>query len=151
MNLRLPFNSPADPDGNSSVHWHLHAIKKRLPSYEFFNEIVGFQLLNCSWSMEFTLEPHRFFSRGKWTEIKLLGFEITCEPREEVDSWKKELLGSGYWAMLDKAAVAFQQQSKSTPTRIRTWNAALEVRSDDPFHYQGMYQLKAEGKGFEPS
>ncbi|MEL7499007.1 MAG: tetratricopeptide repeat protein [Planctomycetota bacterium] len=56
--------------------------------------------------------PHQFFSRGKWTNIKLIGFEITNEPFQ-VESWKSELLEAGYWAMheskLDVAEAAFQQ------------------------------------------
>ena len=56
--------------------------------------------------------PHRFYSRGSWTEIKLVGFEITDEP-VEVEPWKSELLEHGYWAMregeLDEAEEAFQQ------------------------------------------
>ena len=56
--------------------------------------------------------PHRFFSRGKWTDIKLLGAEISHEP-DEVEPWKGALLEEGYWAMLDgdlaTAEKAFQQ------------------------------------------
>ena len=33
---------------------------------------------------------------------------------------------------------AAQRVYPSTPTRIRTWNAALEARHDRPFHHRGM-------------
>jgi tetratricopeptide (TPR) repeat protein len=56
--------------------------------------------------------PHRFFSRGKWTSIKLIAAEITHEPFQ-VEPWKRELLEEGYWAMaegkLDIAATAFRR------------------------------------------
>ncbi len=56
--------------------------------------------------------PHRFFSRGSWTSIKLIAAEITYEP-VEVEPWKSELLKEGYWAMaqgkLDIAESAFRR------------------------------------------
>jgi tetratricopeptide (TPR) repeat protein len=56
--------------------------------------------------------PHRFYSRGSWTEIKLIGFEITDEPIES-ELWKSELMEHGYWAMRegewDEAEEVFRQ------------------------------------------
>ncbi len=65
------------------------------------------------------LGPHRFFSRGNWTEIKLFGFEITSEP-DVVEPWRSELLEKGYWAMyigdLASAETAFQAVLDRDPT-----------------------------------
>ena len=36
-----------------------------------------------------------------------------------------------------------QKTGKSTLTRIRTWNPALEAQCDDPFHYQGRKKCPA--------
>jgi tetratricopeptide (TPR) repeat protein len=62
--------------------------------------------------------PHRFYSRGSWTEIKLIGFEITDKPFD-VEPWKGELMARGYWAMqegkFDEAEEAFQQVLEREP------------------------------------
>ncbi len=84
--------------------------------------------------------PHRFFSRGQWTEIKLIGFEITAEPLE-VELWKGELLEEGYWAMregdLEIAEKAFQQVLDRDPNcRSARFNRASvwqrRRRGDEP-------------------
>jgi hypothetical protein len=35
---------------------------------------------------------------------------------------------------------------RSTPARIRTWNAAFEARNDGPFHHQGRSVQSEKGK-----
>ena len=63
--------------------------------------------------------PHRFFSRGRWTEVELIGCEITDEPLE-AETWKSEFLEEGYWAMqkgdLEVAERAFQQVLDRDPS-----------------------------------
>ena len=84
--------------------------------------------------------PHRFYSRGKWTDIKLMTAEITREP-VEVEAWKSELLEEGYWAMSDGdlavAEEAFQQVLDRDP----------DCRSAR-FNLAGVWQRR--GRGDEP-
>jgi len=119
--------------------------------------------------------PHRFFSRGEWTQIKLLAAEITGEAFK-TEPWKAEPMERGYWAMqqgdFDGAEEAFESILDRDPdcasarfNLARVWQqrghggewdkAVLEIRrlhEDHPdylFAALSVATFEAEVKNFE--
>ena len=80
--------------------------------------------------------PHRIFSRGKWTDVKLFAPEIYFEAAVDVEPWESELARIGTEAMYrddyDAAERAWEESLKRNPdSRTAAFNLAMVWMSRD--------------------